>query len=461
VKTAQLLLPQGSGRGLFAFMALILGAILLSGGLYRAEAAPEVLRLTLPEAVALALANNYQVRIADEIIYERQAGIIEAKAANRCQLGLEGRYSRLGPSSSIEIPTPQGSQSVEVGPDKNWQYGASLYKSLYSAGRNQALVQLSRLNVDVAELQAVIVRRQIKLATTKGFLGVIQAQQLIDVAEQTVDSAREHWRISQTRFEAGAAPQFDVLRAEVDIANAEHDLIAAQNGVDLAKTMLKRTLAVDMTTPVQLVAPPEPQIADIAPVACLNLAQQRREEITIAQKAVNMAQVSLRLGRAQRGVNLDLVGGYNRQRPGGFGGTDYGWNVTVSLSKPIFDGGASRAKERQAHYQLQQALLSVEQLKEQVSAEVWQAYLKLEEAKSQLHATEKTVQQAEEASRLAEVRYNAGVGPAVEVTDARVALTAARTNHVNALYGYQIAEAELLSAINVSADNLPVASEQE
>lgn len=452
-----------TARGGVFFVATSLGllCVLLLMVVCKADAQqPEALRLTLPEAVALAIENNYAVRIADEIIYERQAGISEAKAANRFQLSLQGAYSRLGPQTAFEIPTPQGTEFVEIGADEHHQYGLSLYKSLYSAGRNQALVRLSRLNVDISELQAAVTQRQIALATTGTFLGVIQAQQLADVAQQIVDSAAEHWRIAKARYDVGVAPQFDVLRAEVDIANAQQNVITAQNAVDLGKTVLKRILAVDVTTPLEIVPPPEPSVIDVAPMACLSLAQSRREEIILVQKAADAAQVSMRLARAARGINLDLVGAYNRHTASGFS-SDYDWNVTLSLSKPITDGGASRARQRQAYHQLQQARLTFEQLKEQVASEVWEAYLKLEEAKSKLQATEKTTEQAQEAFRLAEVRYDAGVGPAVEVTDARVALTAARTNHVNALYAYQLAEAELLSAINVSADELPLASEQE
>ena len=438
---------------------LMVGALLVSWAAEDAQPG-QPLRLTLDEAVALALENNYDIRIATQAIGAATASVSEAQAARRVQLGLQANYSRLGPQVSFDIPTPTGTESIEVGPEEVWDYGLSLYKSLYSAGRNQALVRLSTLNVDISELQAAIARRQVELATTQTFLSVIQAQQLAQVARQTVASATDHWRLAQAHFEAGAAPKFDVLRAEVDIANARQDLIAAENGIQLTKTALKQILALELTTPLELVAPPEPVPISVRLSDCIDLARQRRQEILAARKSVQLFQVQGRLAAAQRGINLDLVGGYQRKSATGFS-ADYNWNVTLSLSKPIIDGGAASAKEQQAYHRREQARLAVEQLEQQVAAQVQDAYLKLQEAKSRLHATAKTVQQAEEALRLAQVRYSAGVGRALEVTDARVALTAARTNHVNVLYGYQIAEAQLVSAVNVPRDQLPTSSNQE
>ena len=160
-----------------------------------------------------------------------------------------------------------------------------------------------------------------------------------------------------------------------------------------------------------------------------------------------------RLARAQHGVNVNLIGGYDRQGASGIVG-DGSWSVTLQASKPISDGGASRSKEQQAMIQAEQAATAVEKLHDSIAREVWEAYLRLEEAKSHMQTTTSTVELAEEALRISEVRYEAGLATPVEVSDARVALTGARTNHVNAVYGYQLAQAQLLSTINASEEEL-------
>ena len=105
---------------------------------------------------------------------------------------------------------------------------------------------------------------------------------------------------------------------------------------------------------------------------------------------------------------------------------------------------------------MKQAHLLQQQTTELVALDVWQAALSLDEAKAKLASTSKTVEQAEEGLRLARIRYEAGVGTPVEVTDARTALAAAETNHVNAVYSYRVAEARLARAVGVPASELPV-----
>ncbi len=163
----------------------------------------------------------------------------------------------------------------------------------------------------------------------------------------------------------------------------------------------------------------------------------------------------MRLARAARGVNLGAIGAYTRQNAGGFS-EDYSWSLGVQASKPILDGGSSRSQQRQADEQVKQAYLLQQQTTELVALDVWQAVLALDEAKAKLASTSKTVEQAEEGLRLARIRYEAEVGTPVEVTDARTALAAAETNHVNAVYSYRVAEARLARAVGVPASELPV-----
>ncbi len=441
------------------FSIAVVGAAVLGGCGCRAalaqtpQATAEPLTLTLDDVVSMALENNWNIQLADLALAEAQAAIGEAKAADRLQLGLQASYSRLGPESTMEMPTATGTQSVTISPDHSHSYGVELYKSLYSSGRNQALLALTRLNVDVRGLETTVVQREISLAATTLFYGIARAIGFVEVAEEQLNSAREHWRLASARFEAGAVPRFDVTRAEVEVADAEQQLIVAQTAVETAKASLKSLLGIAVTRPLQLVAEPAPAPLVLDPNLCIEMAQQRREEVKVAETQARLAMVSARLAKAERGLNLDLVGAYDRQSSTGFS-EDHSWNLTLSLSKPLSDGGASRSKQQQALWRAEQARALAGKLADDIELEVWHAYLNAEETKHRISLTAKTVELAREALRIAEVRYDAGLATPVEVTDARVALIAARTNQVDAIYGYQIAKAKLLSAVNASQDDL-------
>lgn len=410
--------------------------------------------LSLDDVVEMALQTNFDIRLANLALQEAQAAIGEARAADRVLVDFAASYSRLGPMSSIEIPGPTGPMIITVGTDRNWVYGVDLYKSLYSSGRNKALVTLARLNVESKGLETAVARRQITLAAITMFYGVTRAASFVDVAADAAASAREHWRLAAARYEEGAVPRFDVMRAEVEVANAEQELIVAETAVETTKAILKTLLHIDVTRPIELTAEAIPATLAVDPRLSIEAAYENRQELEVGRKGIQLALTNKRLARAERGLNFDLIGGYDRQRAGGLGGGDYAWNVTLSATKKLADGGASRSKEQQALEQGEQARTLLAKLHDDIAQEVWQAYLDLEQAKSRLTSTAKTVELAEEALRIAEVRYETGIATPVEITDARVALTGARTNHVDAIYGYRVAEAELVSAVNISRDNL-------
>jgi len=419
------------------------------------ELSEKPLVLTLPDAIQMALERNYDLQIADSITEQARAAYGEAAAADRFQLNLQGAYLRLGPVASMTLPPELGGGAIKLGEDKTWNYGLSAYQSLYSAGRNEALRALARLGASTARLSAASRRHQTVLTTTQLFYGVTQAQGLLRVAEQNEQRAHEQFQIAAARVEAGAAPQFDELRAEVEVANAHQGVIAAQTAVATARSQLKNILAIDVARPIEIEAPAEPVLLAVDWPACRELAGQTREEIKIAEQQVAAAEQSVRLSRAARGVNLGVVASYTRQNATGFG-EDYSWSLGVQASKPILDGGSSRSQQRQADEQVKQAHLLQQQTTELVALDVWQAVLTLEEGKARLASTAKTVEQAEEGLRLAQIRYEAGVGTPMEVTDARTALSAAETNHVNAVYSYRVAEARLARAVGVPVSELPV-----
>ncbi|MCK4325005.1 MAG: TolC family protein, partial [Armatimonadetes bacterium] len=237
-------------------IAVICTLLLLNiGGAAPLPAQEEPMVLTLPDAIQIALERNYDLQIADSRTQQAKAAYGEAAAADRFQLNFEGAYLRLGPVASMTLPPELGGGAIKLGDDKAWNYGASAYKSLYSAGRNEALRALARVGSATAELNAAAARRQIALATTELFCGIVQTQGLLRVAEQNEQRADEQFQIAAARVDAGAAPQFDRLRAEVEVANAHQGVIAARTAVATAKSQLKNLLAIDVARPIEIEAP--------------------------------------------------------------------------------------------------------------------------------------------------------------------------------------------------------------
>jgi len=407
----------------------------------------KTLQLSLSQCVKLALRNSYQVRIGGAAIDEAEAQVQVAKSAKMPRLSTEANYMRIGPPVSFDVPVPGGPpQEFEVMPNSTWKWSFSLVQPLYTSGLNEARINLARLGVDANRLDWQNRRRMVALAAEEGYFNVMKAQALQKVVQQSLDAANEHWRLAKARFNAGAAARFDVLRAEVEVANITQNLIDAQNGVELAKAALRNVLALEPDVDIVLEGPGETLEYEGNLPNAIQEALRNRPEMQQARTAVKAAQTNVRVQKASNGVTLSFIGGYDFQKATGFG-SDKSWRVGLGLSKPLFDGGQARASTRQAKAALEKAQLAAEQVEDAIELEVTQAALAVNAARQKLKTTQTTVDQAVEGLRIAQLRYENGVGTQVEVLNAQVALTAARTNNVNAEYDYQVALARLWSAI--------------
>ena len=126
------------------------------------------------------------------------------------------------------------------------------------------------------------------------------------------------------------------------------------------------------------------------------------------------------------------------------------WSVTLSANWNVFDGGATKAKIQGAETAVEKALLQEKQVRDNVTLEVRQAYLSLNEAEKRIDTTGIAVSKAEEDVFIAHQRYNAGVGTNLDVIDAQLALTQSRNNYSQALYDFNISKAKLERAIGTA-----------
>jgi outer membrane protein TolC len=167
-----------------------------------------------------------------------------------------------------------------------------------------------------------------------------------------------------------------------------------------------------------------------------------------AEENLRQNRARIAFARRERRPELSVTGAYTlTPDAGGFAAQDDQWRLGASLSMNLFDAGAIRSRIRQAQAQEDAAQAQLELVQQQVALDVRTALLNLREAQERRATTAANVQQAQEALRISQVRYKAGVATNVEVTDAQVALTEAQTNQVNAEYDYLNAQAALARAL--------------
>ncbi len=318
-----------------------------------------------------------------------------------------------------------------------------LSQILFDFGKNFASTEAARKLADIS-LEDTELQRQLVTQTVKeSFTNINFAVRLIQVNQQAVERAELNLRSARGFFEVGTRPKSDVARAEVDVANARVDLIRARNAERLARVALVTAMGLPATTPLQIQdnLVYQPVTMDRARLA--EEALRMRPEYR--QARLNAEANDARLRRTQRDFFPDITGGgfYGASR------TDMNeiWELNLSLNWTLFDGGNRIARYREARANLDAALARVKASELDISREVEQSVNNVIEADERIQAAQVAVASAQENFRLAQGRFDAGVGTILELTDAQLALTQAQNTEAQALADYRIALARLDRAV--------------
>lgn len=421
---------------------LIIGLLFAGLPAWGQQAAPTP--LTLEQALGMALAANPALRESAARTAGAAATAARAQAARTPQLRLDSRYSVVSETPAITLPPPI-SRTVTLGEKENWLTTLGAAQVLYSGGRLESTSRQARSLAQAATLAQTRTRQQVIYQTTQAYLTLLAAQQQREVAGQALAAAEEHLQDAQARLDARAAPKYDVLRAEVGVEEARQDTVRAESGIAIAHAMLLRALGVTEGnyTAAEIAAP---TVADVPTLnELLAKAQANRPELQAAEWQLKAAEAAIQAANGEGRPTLSLTGSYQVASPQSpFQPTE--WTAALVAGMPLLDGGATRAKAREARALRDQQLAARDTLRATVAADVRAAYARLTSAREQYAVAQKRLSLAEETRRIARVRYREGVGTPTEVADAQAALTRAQQGVTQALTDWQLALAELAYA---------------
>jgi len=265
------------------------------------------------------------------------------------------------------------------------------------------------------------------------------------------------------RYEAGTVPRFNVLRAEVELANARPRLIRTKNDHRLAKNNLVNLLGYNVPkevwedVPLQLTGKLDAEPYEIELPSAIAQAMSKRPELGVLGKAEQLRREELQNARAGYLPSAQVFAGYgsrNTQFSTDLSRHVSGWNAGAQFSWDIFDGLLTRGKVKQARSLQEKARYELADATRRIELEVRTAYSNFIEAKEVLESQKKVVEQAEEALRLANARADAGSGTQLDVLSAQTALTEARSTQVQALHDYDVARVRLERALGNSTPQL-------
>ncbi|MFN3648239.1 MAG: TolC family protein [Armatimonadota bacterium] len=404
---------------------------------------------SLDEAVRYALEHNPRIGGAAAQVRQARARVGQRRAERGPQLNTSNFVIRQGPT----VPPFRPGDNPAV-PAYRWDLGVFLNQVVFDWGRRSARQRAAERDVNAALFRTEETENDVRLVVGVSFYNVLRSQQLLAVAQERRESAQEQLRVAQARFESDVSPRFDVIRAEAELANAEQEVIDAENEIALAESTLNTALGRPADAPIALELGTEPPVPPITFEQAREAALEERPQLAALRETVEGLRQEVRARRAENKPQIDFSAGYDRPNPGGFASTAYRWNLGLTLDFPFFDSGLTRNRVREAQGLVDETRQELELARQQVELDVRSALLDLREAERRIQTATQEQRAAREALRVANVRYQAGVGTNVEVTDAQVAVARAGQNLANATFDYEAARVRLEAATGQTVEEL-------
>ena len=404
--------------------------------------------LTLERCVAIALRQQPSILAAQgnvDVYYAKKG---QAESGYYPQIDASLGYSRFQPSTVSTGTTTVGISRISTSHSfEQYATNVTASQTIFDFWKTKTQVNIAKLNIDSSKEDLRSTEEQVILDVKQAYYAVLEAQRNLEVAGETVKQFQQHLEQAKAFYEVGTRPKFDVTNAEVDLGNARLALIRAENSLKVAKVTLNNKLGVPEA--------PEYEIEDnlsfvkysIGLQEAIDKAYENRPELkSIAfKKKATENSVSL----AKKGYFPVLTGNAGYSWAGHEFPEGDGWDAGLSLSIPIFNGFLTKSQVSEARANLLVLTANEETLRQSVLLEVQQSFLNLTDLEAGIPVAELTVKMAQENVEIADGRYAAGVGSPIEVTDANVGLSNARTTLNQALYGYKVARASLEKAMGI------------
>jgi outer membrane protein len=429
----------------------------------------DTLRLSLPEAVTLALRDADEVKRANADIAITEAQVMTSRAGALPQLRLTGTYNHVLANARARAVNQVFNQP------NTYNVNANFSQTLFQGGREFASWRAARRVREAARLTAGETRADVAVGVLRAYLEASLADRVEHIRGQNLILASQRVEQSEQLFTAGRVARYDVLRSRVERANLEPLVIDARNDREIALLELRRLLNLPPGAPIRLTTTIDstsvPLIltaasqddadgSDRASVRAAELtARARRDAISVAradwlptisvffQSGVQaFPQSGFPPGRGETSARFCPEGSpadRSCQNGGWFGDRALG----VNFSWPLFDGLRAKGAIDLAQAQLAVAEIALAQEREAVALEVARARAELSRSRAVFAARRQTVTEADEAFRLASLRYSRGIGTSLEVSDSQLQMLISQTDEAQSAVDLYLAAAELARAL--------------
>ena len=391
----------------------------------------------LEDAIELASKVHPDLKSAIALKNAADARVTQTRSVYYPQVSLSSSYSRGEYGNSTVKATDSFHNSI------------SLSQKIYDFGRTHYAVLSAKENLKAAQYDVLISSDSIILDVRQSYYNAVAALKVLDVTKETIEQQKLHLKQATGFYQVGRRSKIEVTQAKVDLANAQLNLIKAENTVKLTKVQLANAIGLESLPDYPLNDKVNFVELKIEPARALEYAKNNRPDLLKikANERSYMAQVKQDKAQWYPTLNGSTSYGYNDDH---YIFERNSWTWGVSLDFDVFSGGSRNASIKESQENLKSLQENKKRLWQNIILEVQQIILSLEEAKKRISVLETTLDQARENFSLAQGRYEVGVGDNIEFTDARIALQNAKIDLIKAILDYHIAKARLEKAIGIS-----------
>ncbi len=400
----------------------------------------------LEDAIELASKVHPELKSAIALKNAAVAQVIQARSVYFPQVSFSSSYTR----SENGNRTTNSSLPGIVNASDSYQTSMSLNQKIYDFGRTAYSVIAARENLKATEYDILTTSDGIILSVRESYYNAVAAEKVLQVTQETIQQQELHLKQASGFYQVGKRSKIEVTKAKVDLANAQLNLIKAENAVELTKIQLANAIGIEKL--------PNKPLNDQ-----INFVEMKMDKNRALEYAKNHRPELLKMISTENIYNARLKQAKAEWYPTINGSTSYGyndnnyvfennnsWSWGLSLNFDVFTGGSRNAQITSSRENLSSISSQKVRLWQNITLEVQQVLLNLEEAKKRISVLETALDQARENFSLAQGRYEVGVGDNIEFSDARIALQQAKIDLIKAILDYHIARAQLEKAIGVS-----------
>lgn len=362
-------------------------AAMLAGGfllLNTAAVLAAPMELSLEDSIALALKNNDSIKIANSS-KENARWLVKEKEAGK---SISGTLTHTASKYDYDY------RNTNEG--KNFSNDLAVSWNVYTGGQVESGIKQARLGLTSADLGIDAARQQVKYNAASKYFTVLQTRNLVQVDKESVENLAAHLKNVQAQFEVGTVAKTDVLRSQVELADAQQALIKAENNYQLAVSNLNNVMGQPLNTELQIKQELSYEPYALSMDDCIAYSLQHRPELEQAKLSQEINKEAVKYAQAGYRPTITVTAGTDLSDPS-FPGDNYkDWYAIAKASWNIFDAGSTKASVKAAQATLEESGHTLNQTKDSVQLEVRQAYLNMKEAEKRIDTSKVAVDQAQE-----------------------------------------------------------------